>query len=443
VQFLVPSIKSLSFSLPLIRRNPLLYGRVSRLLAEFDTWDVERQRAWRAQRLARILAAAGRTSYGRRLGAPRSLEDWPVLYKDAIRDAPQDFVSGRYRLAVPAATSGTTGTPLRLRRSLTSIVYEQAVLDRLMALGGASPRRARVAVLRGDDIKSPDDRSPPFWRFVGSNQLVFSSHHLNRHTLEHFTRAAREFAPDVLFAYPSALESLCALMVARGMSLRIPLTLCGSEVLTPATAQAARLALQTRVIGYYGQAERVGWAYGDPANGYKFVGTYSVNELQRVESVEGADAYELIGTSLWNEAMPLVRYHTGDRFLLAAGSDPRAVADGLAPITAIVGRHGDYLVSPDGGRLIGINHIPRGVPRLLRAQFVQESPERVRVLVIPAADFDEECRRTLLEHAARKLPSSMRISIEVTDQLIRTASGKTPLVLRPFEGENAGAGSAA
>jgi phenylacetate-CoA ligase len=432
VQSVVPRIKSLSLALPLIRRNPLLYGRLSRFLEAFESWEPERQRAWRESQLARMLAAAGRTPYGERLGAPRRLGDWPILSKEPIRAAPRDFVSRRHRLAVPATTSGTTGTPLTLRRSFTSIVYEQAVIDRMMSIGGASPRRARIAVLRGDDIKAPDDRTPPFWRHVGSNQLVFSSHHLNRQTLEHFARAAGEFAPEVLFAYPSALESLCALMLARGMQLRIPLTLCGSEVLTSATIEAARLALSTRVISYYGQAERVAWA-DDSGGGYRFLGSYSANELRLVETTSEADTFELVGTSLWNTAMPLVRYHTGDRFLLAKGSDPVAVAEGRAPILGIVGRQGDYLVSPEGARLIGINHIPRGVPRLLRAQFVQESPERVRVLVIPGAGFDDECRRTLLEHAARKLPSSMRISIEVTDQLLRTPSGKTPLVLRPFE----------
>jgi phenylacetate-CoA ligase len=433
VQALLPRIKSLSFSLPLIRRNPLVYGRVRRLLEAFESWPPERQRQWREERLRRMLAAAANTAYGRRIGSPAALQDWPILRKEPIREAPEDFVSGRHRLTVPASTSGTTGTPLRLRRSLVSIVFEQAVIDRLMSLAGVDPRRARVAVLRGDDIKPPDDRSPPFWRFVGSNQLVFSSHHLNRDTLEHFTTAARKFRPDVLFAYPSALESLCTLMLGRGMEVPIPLTLCGSEVLTPATTEAAHIALRTRVVGYYGQAERVAWADGDTTHGFRFLPSYSVNELRIVESTDDADVYELIGTSLWNEAMPLVRYDTGDRFLLAKGSDPVAVAEGRAPLLSIVGRQGDYLVSPEGARLMGINHIPRGVPRLLRAQFVQESPERVRVLVIPSGGFDDESRRTLLEHAAKKLPSSMRISIEVTDQLVRNASGKTPLVVRAFE----------
>jgi phenylacetate-CoA ligase len=429
---MVSKLKSLSFSVPLIRRNPLVYGRLTRLLESFDSWEPERQRTWREARLRRMLAAAAATSYGRRIGAPLSLQAWPILHKEAIRDAPNDFLCRRV-LSIPASTSGTTGMPLRLRRSLLSVVYEQAVLDRMVSLGGASPGRARVAVLRGDDIKSPSDRSPPFWKVVGSNQLVFSSHHLNRETLGHFTEAIRKFAPDVLFAYPSALESLCALMLDRGIQLSIPLTLCGSEVLTPATTEAARQVLNSRVVGYYGQAERVAWADSAVDGAYRFLPSYSVNELRYVESTDDADVYDLIGTSLWNEAMPLIRYQTGDRFHLAKGADTIAVADGRAPILSIAGRQGDYLVSPDGARLIGINHIPRGVPRLLRAQFVQESPELVRVLVIPSAGFDEESRRTLLEHAARKLPPSMTIRIEVTDQLVRTAAGKAPLVLRPFE----------
>jgi phenylacetate-CoA ligase len=425
-------LKLASASMALLRRNPLMYGDLARLLEEFDSWDPQRQRHWREQRLQEILAAAARTRYGRRVGAPVSLDRWPILEKESIRASPRDFLTPGQLIGVAASTSGTTGTPLRLRRSLRSVVYEQAVLDRLMTIGGVSPRTARIAVLRGDDIKHLTDRAPPYWRPAGANRLIFSSNHLNRHSLGHFIGALRKFAPDVLFAYPSALDSLCALMLERGIELHVPLTLCGSEELSRATSDAGRQALGTRVIGYYGQAERVAWAYGDAQSGYRFLGTYSINELRFVESGDEADVYELIGTNLWNEAMPLVRYHTEDRFNLPKGADPVAVAEGRAPLLSIAGRRGDYLVSPEGGRLIGINHIPRDVPQLLRAQFVQESPESVRVLVIPSAGFDERSRRKLLEHAALKLPPSMKVRIETTDQLLRDASGKAPLIVRRF-----------
>src|SRR5262249_18972060 len=160
--------------------------------------------------------------------------------------------------------------------------------------------------------------------------------------------------PQVLFAYPTVLESLCTLMLAHGHTLPIPLTVCGSEVLTRETCELARRALGTRVISYYGQAERVAWADGDPENGYRFLPSYGVVELRFVETHDDGDIYDVIGTGLWNHAMPLVRYLTGDRIRLRPGSSAGAVEEGRESFPEILGRSGDYILAPSGARLLGI-----------------------------------------------------------------------------------------
>ncbi len=178
-----------------------------------------------------------------------------------------------------ASTSGTSGTPLQLRRSLASVAYEQAVIDRCLERFGVVPSRVKGAVLRGDDIKSPSDRAPPFWRSAnGGRRLLFSSNHLDGSTLDAFVEALREYEPDVLFAYPTVLDSLCALMIERGKQLRIPLTVCSSETLSRATCEAADRALGTRILDYYGQAERVAFASGNPVEGIASIpGTRSMS----------------------------------------------------------------------------------------------------------------------------------------------------------------------
>lgn len=434
---LISSLKHLRLSDRLIRRNALWYAAPRRLLADFEQLDVAARRRWREQRLQRILAVAGRTEYGRSVGAPGYLGDWPVLEKETLREKPAAFLARPAWLAVAANTSGTTGMPLSLRRSLTNIAYEQAVLDHLIAGAGVDPDRCRAAVLRGDDIKSPADREPPFWRRVsGGRRLVFSSNHLDRDTVGEFVEALQQFAPDVIFAYPSVLDSLCTLMLERGLTLRVRLTACGSEVLTKATTEMARAALGTRVIGYYGQAERVAWAYGDPDHGFRFLPSYSVNELRFVQSEGDLDTYEIVGTGLWNTAMPLVRYATGDRIRVRKGTNPGAVADGRERFLEILGRSGDYILAPSGARLLGIDHIPRNVPHVVRTQFIQESATDVRLLVIPAPGFDEASRKLLMKHASLKLPPSMSIRIETTTQLLRNRTGKAPLVVRSFAALN-------
>jgi phenylacetate-CoA ligase len=430
---LIASLKHLRLSDRLIRRNALWYAAPRRLLAEFEQLDASARQRWREQRLRQILAAAGRTAYGRGVGAPGYLGDWPVLEKETLRERPAAFLARPAWLAISANTSGTTGMPLSLRRSLANVAYEQAVLDHLLEGAGVPPEGCRAAVLRGDDIKPPADREAPFWRPAsGGRRLIFSSNHLDRDTVGAFVEALRQFAPDVIFAYPSVLDSLCSLMIERGLTLRINLTACGSEVLTKATTELARAALATRVIGYYGQAERVAWAYGDPDQGFRFLPSYSVNELRFIESAGELDTYEIIGTGLWNTAMPLVRYATGDRIRVRKGANPGAVADGRERFVEILGRSGDYILSPSGARLLGIDHIPRNVPHVVRTQFIQESASSVRLLVIPAPGFDESSRKLLLKHASLKLPPSMSIRIETTTQLLRNRTGKAPLVVRSF-----------
>jgi len=430
----ISRLKRFGLSDRLLRRHPLYYPRARRDLEAFDRLDGDARRHWQHQRLRSLLAAAGRSEYGRQLGSPSYLGDWPILEKDAVRERPHSFLTGVGWITAPASTSGTTGTPLSLRRSLTSVAFEQAVLDGLVGRRGLDPAACRGAVLRGDDIRSPADRNPPFWRLAnGGRRLIFSSNHLDAQTVGTFVEALYGYAPQVLFAYPTVLDSLCTLMLERGLTLSVPLTVCGSEVLTRQTCELARLALGTRLVSYYGQAERVAWAEGDPETGFRFLPSYGVVELRFAESDGDGDLYDVIGTGLWNHAMPLVRYLTGDRIRLRPGAGAAAVEEGRESFPEILGRSGDYILSPSGARLLGIDHIPRDVPHIVRAQFIQESADTVTLLILPAPGFNDDCRRLLLEHARLKLPPSMSLRIRTTDRLVRNRSGKAPLVIRQLD----------
>ena len=432
---LTARLKNLGLSDRLIRRNPILYARVRHEVRKFDDFGPQGRKQWREDRLQQLLAAARRSDYGGKVRGGQTTTDWPILEKESVRQAPQAFIATPRWRSVSASTSGTSGTPLQLRRSFSNVVYEQLILDRLVASAGLPLTRCRAAVLRGDDVKPQTDRAPPFWQVAnGGKRLLFSSNHLDAQSIEHFVAALRDFAPQVLFAYPTVLDSLCSLMLRRGDQLQIPLTACGSEVLTKATCDLAQQTLQTQIIGYYGQAERVAWARGNPYTGYRFEPTYSVNELHLTGSEDDLDIYEIIGTGLWNDAMPLVRYRTGDQIRVRKGADPAAIAEGRQSFASVIGRNNDYIVAPSGAHLMGIDHIPRNVPHVVRTQFIQDSVESVTMLVIPAPGFDEQCRKLLLEHASMKLPPSMRVRIEETTELLRTGAGKAPLVIRKIDG---------
>ena len=148
--------KRLDFSDGFVRRNPLYYGSIRRQLDSLLGCTLAQRKVWTQRRLGSILAAARRTPYGRGIGDARQLTDWPLLQKDRLRENPAAFHSGAW-FTVRASTGGTSGTPLELVRSPSSVVMEQVVLDRSSARSVAI--RARRASLCCEPTPSSKPRT--------------------------------------------------------------------------------------------------------------------------------------------------------------------------------------------------------------------------------------------------------------------------------------------
>jgi phenylacetate-CoA ligase len=421
----------------LIRRNPFVYDKARAILEQVEGLDLAQRRAWSDAQVKRTLQIARRAEYGRKVNGGDTLESWPFLQKESLRNNQQAFITGNRWLSAPASTGGTTGIPLSLVRSLRSVVFEQACQDRLIEQLGADPR-GRVAILRGDNIKDPSDLKPPHWiKANGGRTLVFSSNVLNHETVRDYARALREFAPTLLCAYPTSLECLCRLLQQHGEQVHIPSVLTSSEVLKREAWALARETLGCDLADYYGQAERVTFAYALEPRTYRFLPSYGRVELRPFTSDQMADAgkgglYEIVGTTFWNDLMPLVRYRTGDLVRIPEHWGAREIEEvtlGLRTFSGVLGREQEILVCPMGVRLTGIDHIPRDVSHILRIQVIQETLNEVRILVLPAPGYNERDAAHLLQNARAKVPDSMNLRIETAQWLERTPRGKTPLVI--------------
>jgi phenylacetate-CoA ligase len=422
----------------LIRRNPFYYDNARELLEQGERMDLAQRREWSQERLRRTLAIARRTEYGRKVGGGATLDTWPLLEKESLRNNQKIFVAGNKWLASPAATGGTTGIPLSLVRSMSGVAFEQACQDRLIEQLGAKPRTDRIAILRGDNIKDPNDLKPPHWvKSNGGQCMVFSSNVLMHETIADYASALREFSPKLLCAYPTSLECLCRLLQQHELHLNIPCVMTSSEVLKREAWDLARETLGCELTDYYGQAERLAFAYALSPRQYRFLPTYGHVELRPFKSEQMSDAgqgvlYEIVGTTFWNDLMPLVRYRTGDLVRLPENWGAREIEEvvlGTRMFSGVLGREQEILVCPKGVRLTGIDHIPRDVSHILRIQVIQESLDDVRILVLPAAGYSERDAAQLLQNARAKVPETMRLRIETAQWLERTPRGKTPLVI--------------
>jgi len=421
-----------------VRRNPFYYERSRRLLDRLESLDFEGRLEWSREQLARTLTAAQRTDYGGIVRGGDDITTWPLLDKELLRNRLRAFTTGNDWFAAPAVTGGTSGVPLKLVRSLDGIVFEQACIDRLVTQLGQQPRSTRTTVLRGDNLQDPRTLILPDGVSAnGGRSRIYCARAVSQKNIDRIADSLERFKPQLLCAYPSALETLCRLLQERGRTLRVPAVLTSSEVLKPEAWALAQEVLGCRIADYYGQSERVAFAYACAPREYRFLPGYSHVEFVHHESkllpVGGRDTlYEIVGTTFWNTMMPLVRYRTGDLIRLPADWGPRELQElalGLRSFRGFIGREQEVLACPLGIRLTGLESIPNEIEHVLRIQVVQESFESARIRVVPAPGFCEQDAARLLENARAKVPPEMRIEIEVAQYLERTPRGKTPLIV--------------
>jgi phenylacetate-CoA ligase len=137
----------------------------------------------------------------------------------------------------------------------------------------------------------------------------------------------------------------------------------------------------------------------------------------------------LVGTTLHNRAMPLIRYVTND---LTAIPDRRcSCGRGLDLMDDVTTKAEDVLTLADG-RLISpsvLTHPFKPLDCIEGSQIVQVSQDRVVVRIVAGADYTEGHTRHLKTELATRLGDGVRIDVEMVDALEMSANGKFKWVI--------------
>jgi len=416
----------------LLRYNVVATASPRRITRDYEASSDEDKRRIRSALLKDTIADARTTTYGANFGD--DIDDWPILSKDRLRTDVDDF-GGPTTLKIGAGTGGTTGQPIALSRSISSIAVERFFIEQLVRPFGLSLKSSRTAVLRADEIKNPSDTSPPYGvhRF-GARHLILSNPHLNRDTVGWYIDAIKRHGTEILYVYPSMLENLIELAKLSSLKLQVPLVLSSSETVAPALFDEVQDTLGATLVDYYGLGERVALASVGPDRQYYFNPLYGRVEL--IDMQEAADdgnaLYRIIATGFWNRAMPLIRYDTGDIAIVRRIDENRIdeIQIGERGFVGILGRRSEYIVGPDGSRISGLNHLPRGVDNLVRMQVYQPSPDAVEIRLRPGPGFSQQAMRQLKENVDAMIPPTIHVDIVQEAEFDKAPNGKTPFVVR-------------
>ena len=445
------SLQSIYFHLPVFAQNlatnaASLKNRIERYGGSFDsilegyrkraTWSSEQMSEFQSMRLKKMVSHCYETvPYYRRIfdegginpASIRYRDDLarlPILTKSIVNACPQDFLSSSFadKRLVKRHTSGTTGSSFQFVMNREAFMEQWAVTWRYWE-GLGIFRGTPHAVFGTRRIVPPEQKQPPFWREKRPDkQLYFSAFHESDANMEVYFKEIDRQGFAWIHGYPSIVTPLAAYMVRTDKRFHRPLThvTLAAENLLLFQKELMREAFGVDPRMHYGSTEGVAQASQDAAGVLYIDEDYAV--LETVALSKDSDTQEIVGTSLTNFAMPLLRWRMGDAAVCKVDSSGRRYLDCLD------GRSEDYVFLPDGRKLGKLDHVFKDTRAFREAQIKQNADYSLELRVVAPdgrAPKDEEIALRELRESGFAGP----VSFHYMDVIPKTKAGKLRFVI--------------
>jgi phenylacetate-CoA ligase len=361
----------------------------------------------------------------------------PVLTKADLVAGRAEFYpnQGQRRPWWPAGkTSGTSGAPLEVFRSLDAVVWEEAFNLQLWAWAGFKPGDPQ-AVLRGDQVADPQQTTPPFWRWDRfGRQLFMSSRHVAAPNVRLLLDALRASGAQMLRTYPSSSFELARLAQQQGLKLPLRSVVTGSEPLYPLQREMLEQVFSCKVFDFYGMAERVAYAAQCEHGHYHLNPEYSWVEILD-EHNQPTDGFGfVVGTTFHNEVMPLLRYRISDQARWVKGACPCGRTYPRIELSS--GKVEDQLFDREGAAVSAsvITFAFKGLANIRKSQVAQLGLGEWEVRVVPEPAFTGADSQALLANIEQHVSHKVTVTVRLVDDIARLPSGKFKWVSQEWAG---------
>ena len=333
-----------------------------------------------------------------RSGSPdlRAWHEVPVLSRAEVLADLDAFRA----VAVPLAaardsegrTSGTSGASLRFVQSEIAGIASRCLLERMFESHriNKAAHLARIHLPPADaPADYPDGAEDSGWNLTHPTARR-SSLSIRSSIAEQAEWLARR-APAYLMTYQSTAAALAQHFEACGRKLVLRAVFTAGETVDGSTRQDIRGAFGCPAIDRYATNEIGHVASQCPTGGgYHVCSEAVLLELLDEEgrAVEPGKQGRVVLTSLYNFAMPFIRYDIGD--LAVAAEGPCSCGSSLPRLAAILGRQRNIFTFSDGSqyspwswRLIFRQHIEAA-----QLQMVQTAPDFIELRYVPRDGAD-------------------------------------------------------
>ena len=412
-------------------------------------WKPDKLRKFQEKRLRRVVryAYANVPFYHRKFREAhvypddvRRLEDLkrlPIVEKDEFRHTPpEERVSGEFeikRLKV-VRTGGSTGKPLTIFLTREEDDWRKAIYMRANIMCGQRPRDRWVAITAPHHFSDVTGLQRRLGLFAQTCLSVFDD--FDKH-IDFLCR----FKPDVLDGYSGALVLLAREVKKRGLYVIRPKVVFGNaDLMDNISRKVLEDVFAAPYCDQFGCAEvdRTAWNCLEREKYHMDVDSVLFEFVDEDgEEVAVGESGQILYTSLFNFAMPFIRYSVGD---LGKPSNEFCSCGVKLPLMEVIeGRKDSVIILPDGRFLSPrVFTVAMGMFKFYsfieQFRIVQKKPEFFEIyLKMGASDVNfEVVKKELIDHFFKVLNlKEVDVSFDVrfVDDIPFSQSGKLMAVV--------------
>lgn len=363
----------------------------------------------------------------------RNLNDFsklPILTKDIIRERQTDLV----REDVPVDSlykhhsGGSTGVPLTFFRERRYVDIGEAGTFRNWRQSGWQPGEM-VAFFWGGDKRLYE---MPKWQFRLRQHLrriyQFDPFYSGPEEMDEWLSIWPSVGARIAHGYASTIARFCEHIEKTGKSVT-PLrgVFTTAEKLFPKQRETISRVFGCNVYDCYGSSEVQNMATQCSHGRMHVNADFVVLETEQSSPGAESQAKPLLVTSLWNYAMPFIRYRNEDCGSLIEGDCD--CGNSFALMELNISRVSDNFVLPNGRVVHGefFTHLMYGSEGISTFQFHQTATDHITIWVVPTVGSDEARQRTLESAVAQVKalsPENLTVEVRETDKIPLSSAGK-------------------
>ncbi|MEA2071594.1 MAG: phenylacetate--CoA ligase family protein [Asgard group archaeon] len=366
------------------------------------------------------------------------LQKLPILTKEIIRNNQKDFIPNNLKEQkyINNSTGGSTGHPLHYRISIEDRTLGHAINNVNWARAGYK-LGDKVAVIAGSSlIPSTKSKLISKVKAFTINRKFFSSLDMSDKYMYKIVIELNKFEPKYIYGYASSIYLFARYIRDSGVKIDFHPEgiFTTAEVLFDFQRRLIKDVFNCEVFDQYGLNDGSVSAYEcEIHKGLHIDMIRSIMEIadDNGNQLQAGKEGHILATSLYNYAMPFIRYDTGDRGILSnVECDCRRK---LPLLKKIVGRTTDYLKFSNGS-IIGapVLTVLFGKYDIIQYQVIQDSLDSILINIIKGKKYsngnEKEIRNIFYKHVGK-----IDIRFNYVKKIENTKGGKWKFIIRKVQ----------